>query len=93
MQALTDTGEGVLGQASAINDAGVSAGWYQTNNGWSAVSWSAANQLTQLGTLPGLPSALANDINQAGTIVGFAFSADFLTSRAFIGAPTLACSL
>ncbi len=84
VQALTIPRNAFSGQASAINDSGVSAGWYQTNNGSSAVSWSATNQLTQLGTLPGLPSALANDINQAGTIVGFAHSADFLVSRAFI---------
>jgi probable HAF family extracellular repeat protein/YD repeat-containing protein len=84
VQALTMPARAFSGQASAINDAGVSAGWYQTNRGWSAVSWSAANELTQLGTLPGLPNALANGINQAGTIVGFAFSADFLTSRGFI---------
>jgi len=83
-QALTIPRNAFSGQASAINDAGVSAGWYQTNNGRTAVSWSADNQLTVLGTLPGLPSALANDINQTGTIVGFAFTNDFLTSRAFI---------
>jgi probable HAF family extracellular repeat protein len=84
VQALTIPRNAFSGQASAINDAGVSAGWYQTNKGSTAVSWSADNQLTLLGTLPGLPSALANDINQAGTIVGFAFTNDFLTSRAFI---------
>jgi probable HAF family extracellular repeat protein len=84
VQALTIPRNAFSGQASAINDDGVSAGWYQTNKGSTAVSWSADNQLTLLGTLPGLPSALANDINQAGTIVGFAFTNDFLTSRAFI---------
>lgn len=84
VQALTIPPNAFSGQASAINDAGVSAGWYQTLNGWTAVSWSADNQLTPLGRLPGLPSALANDINQAGTIVGFAFTNDFLVSRAFI---------
>src|SRR5262249_52181707 len=84
VQALTIPRNAFSGQASAINDAGVSVGWYQTNNGRTAVSWSADNQLTVLGTLPGLPSALANGINQAGTIVGFAFTNDFLTSRAFI---------
>jgi len=72
------------GQASTINDAGVSAGWYQTSRGWTAVSWSAAGELSQLGTLSGFTNALANGINQTGTIVGFAFSSDFLTSRAFI---------
>ena len=84
VQALTIPQNAFSGQASAVNDSGVSVGWYQTNNGDSAVSWSADNQLTPLGTLPGFPSALANDINQAGTIVGFAFTNDFLNSRAFI---------
>jgi probable HAF family extracellular repeat protein len=84
VQALTIPHNAFSGQASAINDAGVSAGWYQTNNGSTAVSWSADNQLTLLGTLTGFPSALANGINQDGTIVGFAFTNDFLNSRAFI---------
>ena len=84
VQALRIPRNAFSGQASAINDDGVSAGWYETINASVAVSWSADNQLTLLGTLPGLPSALANDINQAGTIVGFAFTNDFLISRAFI---------
>jgi uncharacterized membrane protein len=84
VQALAIPRQAFSGQASTINDAGVSAGWYQTSRGWSAVSWSAAGDLTQLGTLSGLPNALANGINQTGTIVGFAFSSDFLTSQAFI---------
>ena len=83
-QALPIPRNAFSGQASAINDAGVSAGWYETINARTAVSWSADNQLTRLGTLLGFPSALANDINQAGTIVGFAFTNDFLASRAFI---------
>jgi probable HAF family extracellular repeat protein len=84
VQALTIPRNAFSGQASAINDSGVSAGWYQTTNRSTAVSWSADNHLTQLGTLPGFPSALANDINEAGTIVGFAFGGDFLLSQAFI---------
>lgn len=83
-QALTIPRNAFSGQASAINDSGVAAGWYQTNSASLAVSWNAAHQLTELGTLPGLSSSLANDINQEGTIVGFAHSADFLVSRAFI---------
>src|SRR5215813_2306807 len=84
VQALTIPRNAFSGQASAINDAGVSAGWYETNSGHTAVSWNADNQLTLLGTLSGFPSALANGINQDGTIVGFAFTNDFLNSRAFI---------
>ncbi len=83
VQALAIPRQAFSGQASTINDAGVSAGWYQTSRGWSAVSWSAAGELTQLGTLSGFPNALANGINQTGTIVGFAFSSDFLISQAF----------
>ncbi len=84
VQALTIPRNAFSGQASAINDAGVSAGWYQTTTKSVAVSWSADNQLTELGTLPGFSSALANGINQAGTIVGFAFGGNFVVSQAFI---------
>ena len=84
VEALTIPRNAFSGQSSAINDAGVSTGFYKTNSGTTAVSWSADNQLTLLGTLPGFPSALANGINQAGTIVGFAFTNDFLDSQAFI---------
>ena len=41
VQALTIPHNAFSGQASAINDAGVSVGWYERNNGRSAVSWSA----------------------------------------------------
>lgn len=71
------------GQSSDINADGVSAGWYQTLRGWVAVRWDAEGGMTPLGTLPGLPSSLANGINDAGTIVGFAFSNDRLHTRAF----------
>lgn len=87
VQALTLPRNAFSGEARAINDAGVSAGWYQTSNASSAVSWSADNQLTQLGTLPDFTSSLANDINQAGTIVGFAFGNNFVVSQAFIWRP------
>src|SRR5690242_8351691 len=70
-EALTIPRQAFSGQASTINDAGVSAGWYQTSRGWSAVSWSADGALTQLGTLSGLSNALANGINQSGVIVGY----------------------
>lgn len=83
VQALPIPANAFSGQASAINDGGVSAGWYQTLQGWTAVSWDAESHLSSLGTLPGLPSALANGINNSGIIVGFAFTNDFLTSQAF----------
>jgi len=73
-----------LGEASAINDAGVVAGWYRTADSWTAVIWTTPNDARNLGKLPGLISALAKDINQAGTVVGFALSADFITSHAFV---------
>lgn len=72
------------GQSSAINDSGVSAGWYQTLKGSFAARWDAAGHMTRLGTLPDLPSALANGINDSGAIVGFAFTNDRLTTRAFL---------
>ncbi|MFT3898534.1 MAG: hypothetical protein QM719_12745 [Thermomonas sp.] len=82
-QALPIPANAFSGQSSAVNDAGVSAGWYQTLRGWTAVRWDAQGAMTPLGTLPGLPSAIANGINDAGTIVGFAFTNDHLKTRAF----------
>src|SRR4029450_3355954 len=41
VQALTIPRNAFSGQASAINDAGVSAGWYETNNGPTAGSGGA----------------------------------------------------
>ena len=83
-QALPIPANAFSGQASAINDSGVSAGWYETNNGTLAASWSATGQVTQLGTLPGFRSSLANDINQGGAIVGAASGSARAVSQAFI---------
>ena len=83
-QALPIPDNAFSGQSSAINDDGVSAGWYQTLRNWVAVRWDAQGQMTPLGTLPGLPSALANGINDAGAIVGFAFTNNHLKTRAFV---------
>ncbi|HEY3520533.1 MAG TPA: hypothetical protein VGK80_05765 [Rhodanobacteraceae bacterium] len=83
-QALAIPARAFSGQSSAINDSGVSAGWYQSFKGSFAVSWDATGHMTQLGSLPGLPSSLANGINDSGAIVGFAFTNDFLSSRAFV---------
>jgi len=84
VQALKIPPAAFTGEASAINDAGVVAGWYQTADGWTAVIWATLNEPRNLGKLPGLVSALAKDINQAGTVVGFALSADLITSHAFV---------
>ena len=86
VQALKIPPAAFLGEASAINDAGVVAGWYRTADSWTAVIWATPNDPRNLGKLPGLVSALAKDINQAGTVVGFALSADFITSHAFVWA-------
>ncbi|HJU08881.1 MAG TPA: hypothetical protein VJ727_10430, partial [Rhodanobacteraceae bacterium] len=83
-QALPIPANAFSGQSSAINNDGVSAGWYQTLQGSFAVRWDATGHMTRLGSLPGLTSSLANGINDSGTIVGFAHSSDFLTSRAFV---------
>ncbi|MBS0430833.1 MAG: hypothetical protein JSS21_00285 [Proteobacteria bacterium] len=83
-RALPIPAKAFSGQSSAINAGGVSAGWYQTLKGSFAVSWDAQGHMTQLGTLPGLASSLANGINDSGAIVGFAFSNDHLTTRAFV---------
>lgn len=82
-QALAIPAKAFSGQSSAVNDDGVSAGWYQTLKDSFAVRWDAAGHMMQLGSLPGLPSSLANGINDSGTIVGFAHSNDFLVNRAF----------
>ena len=83
VQALPIPANAFSGQSSAINAGGVSAGWYQTLRKWVAVRWDAQGNMAPLGTLPGLPSSLANGINDAGTIVGFAFTNDRLHARAF----------
>lgn len=83
-QALPIPANAFSGQSSAINAGGVSAGWYQTLRSWVAVRWDANGHMTPLGSLPGLPSSLANGINDAGAIVGFAFTNDHLHTRAFV---------
>jgi len=84
VQALKIPPTAFTGEASAINDAGVVAGSYGTADGWTAVIWTTPNDPRNLGKLPGLVSALAKDINQAGTVVGYALSADQITSHAFV---------
>lgn len=83
VQALAIPSNAFSGQSSDINDAGVSAGWYQTLRNWVAVRWDADGNMSPLGSLPGLPSSLANGINDDGAIVGFAFTNDHLHARAF----------
>jgi probable HAF family extracellular repeat protein len=87
VRALNIPQNALLGEGSDINDAGVVAGWYQANNIWTAVRWTTPTQPLNLGKLPGFQSALAKGINNNGTIVGFAMSANFGSSRAFIWTP------
>ncbi|MGH8212594.1 MAG: hypothetical protein ACREPP_05115 [Rhodanobacteraceae bacterium] len=82
--ALAMPAKAFSGNASAVNIGNIAVGWYQTRNGSFAVSWDPAGLRTELGALPGLPSSLANGINDSGAIVGFAFTNDFLSSRAFV---------
>ncbi|MEO8634993.1 MAG: hypothetical protein ABI587_06930 [Gemmatimonadales bacterium] len=72
------------GEARGINDAGVIAGWVKNRDATRAVQWSGAAAVQDLGNLPGLPSDIANDINQAGTIVGFSFGSSLSFARAFV---------
>jgi probable HAF family extracellular repeat protein len=82
--ALAMPAKAFSGNASAVNLNNIAVGWYQTRAGSFAVSWDPAGNRTELGALPGLPSSLANGINDSGAIVGFAFTNDFLSSRAFV---------
>lgn len=84
VQALSIPANALIGEASDINDAGVAAGWFKVNNTWSAVRWTSPTQFLNLGKLPGFQSALAKGINNAGTIVGYALTNNFGSSRAFI---------
>jgi probable HAF family extracellular repeat protein len=40
--------------------------------------------MTDLGTLPNLPNSVATAINRNGDVVGYAYSADYYTSHAFL---------
>jgi probable HAF family extracellular repeat protein len=84
VHALKIPANALLGEASDINDAGISAGWYKINNTWSAVRWASPTQALKLGTLPGFPSSLAKGINNAGTIVGYVTTSTQNLSHAFI---------
>ena len=84
VHALAIPSTAITGDATAINDAGIVAGWYRTNAGWTAVRWTSPTQRQSLGKLAGFSNALAEGINQAGTIVGYATSSTFLNSRAWI---------
>jgi probable HAF family extracellular repeat protein len=84
VRALAIPTNALLGEASDINDAGVSAGWYKINNTWFAARWvSATSQFENLGTITGFQSALAKGINTSGTIVGYVADRFFSNSRAF----------
>ena len=84
VHALAIPSTAITGDATAINDAGVVVGWYRSNGGWTAARWTSPTQRLNLPKLPGFSNALAEGINQAGTIVGYATSSTFLNSRAWI---------
>src|SRR6186997_2668760 len=88
VHALSIPTNSINGDATSINDAGVVAGWYRTSAGWTAVRWTSPTQRLSLGKLAGFSNAIAEGINQAGTIVGFAATSTFLNSRAFIWTPS-----
>lgn len=85
--ALRIPGNTRQGEARGINDAGAMAGYVQNSETYHAVQWIANNPPLDLGNLPGLPSDIANDINQSGTIVGFSFGSSVSTARAFVWTP------
>lgn len=81
LQMLPNTAEG---EARGITDAGVIAGWVKSRDVTHAVQWLANNSVQDLGNLPGLPSDIADDINQSGAIVGFSFGSSVSFARAFV---------
>ncbi len=84
VQALPLPAKTFTGEARGINDAGVIAGFVQGNDFYSAVRWNPNDRVQDLGNLAGLPSDIANDLNQAGTVVGFAFGSAVSFARAFV---------
>lgn len=84
VHALSIPSGSITGDATAINDAGVVVGWFRSNGGWTAARWTSPTQRLNLPKLPGFSNALAEGINRAGTIVGYATTSNFLNSRAWI---------
>ena len=48
----------------------------------------AEYSLVDLGTLPGLTEAIANDVNESGWVAGVSFISGVLSARAFVVVPT-----
>ncbi|HEV8123562.1 MAG TPA: hypothetical protein VGP80_04935 [Gemmatimonadales bacterium] len=84
VQALTMPALAEQGEARGINDAGVAAGFVQSGGDYQAVRWNSRNDVKDLGNLPGLPSDIANDISQSGTVVGFSFGSAVSFARPFV---------
>ncbi|MBE9036723.1 DUF3466 family protein [aff. Roholtiella sp. LEGE 12411] len=64
---LTEVGKG---SAYGINDAGQVVGQFYTGKENHAFVWSKSSGITDLGTLSGGSSSVANDINDMGQVVG-----------------------
>ncbi|MBW4686891.1 MAG: DUF3466 family protein [Komarekiella atlantica HA4396-MV6] len=77
---LTSIGEV---SANGLNDAGQVVGqFYTTDKGNRAFVWSKSSGITDIGTLPGGSSSVANDINDVGQVVGRSSSSN--GDRAFV---------
>ncbi len=81
---LIDIGALMSGNSYAfgINDSGMVVGYSTTMTGTRAFLYDGAS-VTNLGTLGGGNNSFANDINNAGQIVGFGYTSSFAT-KAFI---------
>ena len=84
VHALSIPTNAINGDATSINDAGIVAGWYRTNAGWTAVRWTSPLSDRVWASSRASATHSPRGINQAGTIVGFASTSDFLNARAFI---------
>lgn len=65
---------GKQSEGSAINNAGVVAGWSRITGGTRAFLWNPSSGLVDLGIVPGYVDALGMDLNELGHVVGWLLS-------------------